>query len=409
MRRLGSLSVAALAVVLSTAIVACSGPSNSGAGGRPASYMPGGLAGLLPTPARDPLGYDLNQVAVNGVPGGSADALGSLPASASASLVGHSPLAQVARLDSTTPSFEAGLAFNPGSIANTGSFAFAATRDPFVTGAGDLWRRDDAGGVVTWSLVFDGTETDAVVGPEAVQGQVALAVGSVLASGGIGPASAPPIGAAGTAAGLAPAGASLLLLDPATTSVVSSVGIGGLVPRAVVEFPAGSGTVYVGGRQALGGGGPAVLTRVRLGVVEPQALPAPAPAAGVRQEVTALLRVPTTQGGELLLIALGAFDDATGAPLEGRLYLTDGATFEPLPTLQGDAFTALAFLDSTIHAGTANGRLLYRDGAGQFQDEPGFPAVLRVTSLLARDRRNLLVGAGGANGALVVIRTGRTP
>lgn len=150
------------------------------------------------------------------------------------------------------------------------------------------------------------------------------------------------------------------------------------------------------------------LVRVRAGALEPLGLPI-APAAGERLEVSALLVVPDGAGNELLVIAVAGLDPTSGAPTQGAFFLHDGNGPTPLPGLTGDAPTALAFQDDTLVAGSAQGRLLLLEPSLGWQDAPGFPPVERVTSLLSRDRRHLLVGCRTATGALLVIRTGRTP
>ena len=381
-RFLGFVSAVAIALVGVTGGCSSSrGPSNAGGGGRPATGAPN-IQLRLPTPQRDPLGYDLAAAPLNGVAGGEVGALAPVPGSAAATLAGHAPLNQVAAVVSLTAVTEGGFPFAVADLASVGTLAFAATGDPAVAGAGDVWRRVElAAGRPTWSLVLDTGASQAALGVLG-SGELLVAVG--------GPGQP----------------ASLLLLDPATSAIVDSRALGAsFSPRTVVEFPAGSGAVWVGGAGAVGA--PAVLIQVSAGQAIPVTLPSPGPAAGGRQELAALIRAPADGGGELLALAVADYD-AAGAPLQGAFLISDGSAFSGVGGLSGDAPTRLAYLDG-LQAGTALGRLVFQDAAGAFQDEPGFPAVERVTSLLARDRKTLLVGCRSLGGARLVVRTGKSP
>lgn len=353
------------------------GPSTGG-GGRP---MGGNGAPPvpppkppLPPPTRDPLGYDHGRTNVDAVAGGQVDALAPSPSpSSGATLAAHAPLDRVTPVSAlgVAGAAEVALPAPASSLVTVGAFVFAGAGDPAINGAGDVYRRVEVTpGTPMWSKVVDTQATVAVVG--------LLDTHAVAAVGG---------------AGLE---ASLLVLEPSAPAVVSSTSLGRLAPTALTELPRGSGTVFVGHT--------AGLLRTRQGAVETLALP------GVDQTVTALLRVPTTTPGvDALAVAVATFDPVTGAAVSGEVLLGDGTSFTSVLQLTGDAPTCLAFADDALQAGTATGRLLWHDGAAAWQDEPGFAQVERVTSLLVRDARTLVIGARTAGGAVVEVRTRRSP
>jgi hypothetical protein len=326
----------------------------------------------LPPPTRDPLGYDHGRTSVDAVTGGQVGALAPSPSS-TGTLAAHAPLDRVTPVSALGVAGAAEVAFPApaSSLATVGAFVLAGTGDPAINGAGDVYRRVEVTpGAPAWSRIIDTQATVAVVG--------LLDTHAVAAVGG---------------AGL---DASLLVIEPSAPAVVSSTALGKLAPTALTELPLASGTVYVGHT--------AGLLRTRQGAVETLALP------GVDQTVTALLRVPTTTPGvDALAVAVATFDPVTGAPLSGEVLLGDGASFTSILQLTGDAPTCLAFADDALQAGTATGRLLWQDAAGAWQDEPGFAPVERVTSLLVRDARTLVIGARTAGGAVVEVRARRSP
>lgn len=383
MRRFRAPLLAWLTLAVLAALGGCAGrgPSNTGGGGRPSTGTSGPLA-ALPPPQPDPLGYDLASASVNAVTGGEVRGLAAQPGTADASLVAHAPLAQVASVVSVSVTLETSLPFAIGDLASVGTLAFACTSDPAVAGSADLYRRvETTPGAPAWARVLDTSGSRAALATSA--NQVLLAVSD----------------AAGQSA-------SLVRLGPASAAVIDSAALGSLRPLAVREYPTGSGTIYVGGADPAGD---LALVRLRGGLLETVSVPMGAPAAGLRQEISALEVVRDGAGNELLVVAVAVWDLASGAPSEGAFFLHDGNGTTSLPGLTGDAPTALAWQDQTVVAGSATGRLLLLDPSTGWQDAPGFPGVDRVTRLLARDRRHLLVGCQSASGAVLVIRTGRTP
>lgn len=367
------------------------GPSTSGGGGRPMGAQTGGPPNMGTSGGgvqRDPLGYSFSLAQVNSVSGGSVTALASVPNSTSDSLVAHSPLQQVDRLSPGQPlSLETTFIAGTNDLAPLGGAVFAATADPALNGSGDVFRRvEPTPGNPTWSSVLDTNDREATVAALSSANQVVAATGGE--------------GAAGT----------LWTLDGATLAIVSSQSLGAEVPTASVEFPENSGDVFVGTTSNAAGGSRASLLRVSGGVVQTLNLPSAGVQPGVREEVTALTRAPSSTGVTQLAVAVGRFDLTSGAPLGGTVYVSDGTTFTPVVTLAtNDAPTALAFADNTLYVGSAIGQLLYLDDAGQPQPEPGLPSLTRIDSLLARDAKTLLIGGRDANGAVAVTRTGNTP
>ena len=133
----------------------------------------------------------------------------------------------------------------------------------------------------------------------------------------------------------------------------------------------------------------------------PAPAPAPAPTASLVDRITALLDVT---GGNLI-VAIGHFDSTTGAAQSGNILHWNGADFTILQSFSGEAPLSLAFQDNTVYAGTSGGRLVYRDGNGAWQDEPGLPANTAITSLFAPDGATLMIGVAGTNGATVIKRS----
>ncbi|MCA8923128.1 MAG: hypothetical protein KDD82_15035 [Planctomycetes bacterium] len=364
------------------------GPSTSGGGGRP--FTGGGPTGA-PNSAggaqRDPLGYSFGLAQVSSVSGGTVTALAAVPGTTADSLAAHAPLQQVNRLVQGQPgALETTFAGSAVDLVELGNAVFAATGNRALNGVGDVFRRvEPTPGAPTWSPVLDTNDREATV--------AALTSGNqlVAATGGE--------GGAGT----------LWTLDGTSLAIVSSLSLGAQVPTASLEFPAGSGDVYVGTTSNATGGSAAGLLRVSGGAIQSLNLPSAGAQAGVREQVTALVRTPSATGVDQLAVAVARVSLASGAPLGGAVYVTDGASFTLVATLAtNDAPTALASTDNTLYVGTALGQLLYLDG-GAIQTEPGLPALTRIDSLLVRDAKTLVIGGQNTAGAVAVTRTGNTP
>ncbi|MGE0709168.1 MAG: hypothetical protein AB7N76_19630 [Planctomycetota bacterium] len=353
-------------------------PTTGGGGGRTGGS---GIPQALPSPNRDPLGYRLDSVPLSSVPDGEVSALG-IATAGTQSLAGLAPAQDVVRLDQARVSAtETTLAARARSVATVGSLVFAATSEPGQPGAGDVYlRRETSPGTFTWSVALDTAADVAVVG-----------------SSGAG-----AVAAVGTSAGAPPR---LHRYDAGSGTFAAGPSLGSVAPVALVEWPQASGDLYVGGTD----GAAPRLIRVRGAATEVLAIPALSGGqAGVREEVTGFAWARNQVGSQVLLIATGSFD-GLGRGVGGQLLVYDGALFLSLWSSTQEAATALAITpEQQVYLGTSAGQLLYFDGATMIP-EPGFPAVSRVTSLLARDGGSLLVGCRTSGGALLVVRARKSP
>lgn len=345
--------------VVAVAVAGCSEGSGSGGSSAGASAA----AGVTSGNTRDPFGYAWATAAVGSQTGEAVSALA--PLSSGAVLVARSPggwltrvaaggaLVQDGRLDGEVRAF----------VEHEGAL-YAATSDPSLPGAGDVHVRTAAG----WSRSLDGAGSDAVV---------AVAHGRLFA-------------ALGDAQG-----------GPTQVHVLSAQGwlTAGPLPRdgAPTAAAAFGTTLYVGLETPSG----AALFARNHGVWTEVPLPAQRASAGERQRVTALVALP-----EALAVAVATFDATTGRATFGEVVLFDDS-LAPLPsfTLPQDAPLTLTRQDATLYVGTASGRVLWRDGDGAFEDEPGLPTNGGVHALLA-DGSTLLVGAAGPAGPEVLRRVG---
>ncbi|HBP19898.1 MAG TPA: hypothetical protein DEA08_19170 [Planctomycetes bacterium] len=345
-------------------------PTTGGGGGRPTGAP---LNRTLPTPQRNQAGYAFASQSLSAVPGGEVSALGIAPAGTE-SLVAHAPAQDLLLVRggvALTPA-ETTFPARAASLAPVGTRVLAATGEAGQAAGGDLYQRlETSPGAFTWSRVLD---TDAEVAV------VASTSGGAIAAVDTSNASGPQLYRYDSVSGQFSAGASFSFR-----------------PRAILEL---NGQVYVGGADASGqphlevvGAGARVYTLQ-------------AAATGERAEVCALIQVEDDQGLPLVAAALAVYDATSGAPLRGQILLLDGQVADPIGALNGDAPTALAWIDRALSIGSARGQLLFRDANGTLVAEPGFAAVDRVTSLLARGD-TLLIGCGGSAGAELRIRTRR--
>ncbi|MBL4848027.1 MAG: hypothetical protein JKY65_21130 [Planctomycetes bacterium] len=388
MSRKRNTAWAVLAGLLSAFVLTACDSSNSRlppvTGGGGGQTTGGPTARSLPVPDRDLLGYAMLSVPLNAVVNGEVSGLGIAP-NATDSLAAVTPTNDVllVRQNVALQPAETTLSAAGRSVASVGSQVFVATGERGLTAAGGISLREETSpGVFTYSAALNSTADVAVVTTN-----VLAAVAAVDSS-----ATLPP---------------TLYRFDPAQRIFVASVALGAVSPTAVVSWPAGSADVYVGGTS--GSGGRVQLIRVRGSAIEVLAIPSQNTAAGDREQVTGFAAGQDAQGAEVLLIAVTTFS-SSGAPLDGRVLFYDGLAFVSVAAFSGDGPTAIAFTaENQLYIGMAQGRLLAFDPAQGFVAEPGFPTVSRVTSLLARDRGSLLVGCRTSAGALLVVRTRRSP
>lgn len=113
----------------------------------------------------------------------------------------------------------------------------------------------------------------------------------------------------------------------------------------------------------------------------------------------------TAVSGQLVFLAVGSFDRATGLAAGGALIAFNGQDFEIMANYAGDAPTSLAWIDDTLYVGTAQGTLSYRDDNGQLIAETNVPTNTGILALLARDADTLAIGAKTNDGGFLFVRT----
>ncbi|MCA8921968.1 MAG: hypothetical protein KDD82_09180 [Planctomycetes bacterium] len=358
--------LASLTLSLGLSASGCGGGSGRSSSTAPGSTAGGATASSLPAPSRA-ASYSYTSVSAGTNPDDAIDGLsiaanGSdlLAISASRALLVGGQAIEEAQLGATTT-----------SVASTGSEAFLGTAD----GAGDLYQRTEANGVGTWTLVND-TPFDEL--------HVATVAGAPVAL----------LGGAGLAG-------ELWTLD-AAGQATSTADLGSSVPTAAVGF---LGSTWVGVTDA--GSLQVGLRKVSGAAVEALAVPGAAPGPNFSQSVTDMLVVTDARGAELLVFSVATFDLVGGAPISGSVLSTaDGLSFDTLVSFTQDAPTCLAWQDSTLYAGLASGRLVYRDANGGWPDEIGLPPTTGIFSLFSKDASTLMIGARDASGPLVLARLG---
>ncbi|MEZ6188301.1 MAG: hypothetical protein R3F62_25280 [Planctomycetota bacterium] len=89
----------------------------------------------------------------------------------------------------------------------------------------------------------------------------------------------------------------------------------------------------------------------------------------------------------------------------GNVYeTTDGATFTPVASFNGDAPICMAWHESTLFVGTLAGRLFHEEPTN-LVEETALPANLGVFALESLDAQTLLIGLRGNAGAELVTRS----
>ena len=369
-------------------LVAMGCGGGGGGGGYSSAPVTSGSVGIvtsdLPTSDLNATGYDFASVAANTSAAGKAAALGAAPVG-TATLVAWTSMNEAELLVSGTyGGAENVFPAAPSSIARLQSNTdmFLALRDRAVNGAGDIYRREDNGGIGTWSLALDTDTSEAYV----------AAVGtSVLALAG-GPDQAGEV----------------YQWDGTAQILTSIAALGSMTPTAAASH---DGVIYVGGTDSAATGGPAKLVRLTSGAVEEIGLPIvlTQPGLNYRQEITAMLTVGNATQGETIFLAIGVYDLTSGAPLSGSLIATNGTEFEQLVDFAQDAPTCLAWHDSTVYAGTYAGRLVHREDSGSWLDESALPVIQQIASLLSLTADTLLIGTGSDTGPAILVRTEQAP
>jgi hypothetical protein len=367
MRALTPLIVAGVAIAIGSS--GCSSKRRSNPTASTSAAVTADIASALPTPNPAGQGYSVF-FEPPGVAGARISALGVGPGVV---VAGEAPVGKVygltASVASATLALEADLYFDVTSLVPSDNATFfASTGNADAPGAGDVWKRD--GG--TWAVALD--TTDDVAQLAAIGSDVYAVTGAMGA------------------------GSTVYRLDAGAFSTVAS--IESVVPTSVTPF---KGELWVGTTSSSALGGPARLFRVQGAAVEEVSVPVALIGAGVYQRVTATASF-TTGGVELLVLAIGEFDEA-GNPLSGALLLTTGDAFEVIHSYKDDAPLALAWLDDTIYAGSATGALEYREDDGSFSADSNFPANTGIHSLLV-EGSDLYAGVGLSTGATVFLRDG---
>jgi mono/diheme cytochrome c family protein len=380
-----------LTVLLTSAVLAAGCSGGGGGGGSASTFAPitsgGSLSSQLPTERRDTAGYTYGTSQNNTIRGGQVTALGVAP-TGTATFVGHSPLAQVDLLDNGALTVSGNLFYDASSFAMVGTSCFAATSNPSRGGAGDVHAFVNG----AWQRVIDSNDAEAIVA--AVNSEV------FAAHGGVG------------------SGGTVKQLNQATGAWVTIAGLNSSIPTSAAGL---KGDLFVGCTGNAAQGGAARLFRISAGKATEIMVPGAQGGFNVRQEISAMLNVaPSTSGSiattgsaaiapassGVIVLGIANLDVATGAPLGGKILVTDGVSFEELHSFTDDAPTSLALHDNTIFVGTAKGKLMRRAPTGTFVDEPNFPAVTSVQCLLSRDSATLYVGVKGATGAQTIRRSG---
>lgn len=392
----GRVVSAAIATVMAAGLSGV-GCSSGGGGSKGFSTVAppittGSVTSGLPIARRDAAGYTWHQAQLSNVRGGHVSALGVSP-TGTATFAAHFPLARVEEVADGQATLSGSLFYDAYSMATVGTQTFAATKNAARAGAGDLHTFE--GGA--WRLVVDSRDGEMVVG----------AIGSDVfaAHGGV--------GAAGT----------LLQRDRLTGQFAAIAGLDSSIPTAIGGH---EGRVVVGASRNDAQGGAARLFKLdATGQLEELGVPGAGGGMNLRQEITGLVSIAkvasgsvagtgsasiASTGSEVLFVAIGSFDVATGEAKGGSILATDGQAFELIATYTDDAPIGLAAHDSTVYAALRSGRLVYREATGDFVDEPtAIPANGGFYALLSRDDANLFVGARGANGgALLLNRRGNS-
>ncbi|MCO5167556.1 MAG: hypothetical protein M9894_14510 [Planctomycetes bacterium] len=364
-------------VALGTAAAGC-GSGGGGGGGGSRSAAVGVISTVSPissglnTAALDPQGYtwDEHFFQANQVAGGTIDQIAFAPGISPASsqiVVAHAPLGRIDSFINGTSRGEASLVYEVSSVARISTALLVATGNEGAPAGGDVYLRDSATG--GWRLIHDTPYSESVV--------CALGEDVYCFSGEIG---RPGV---------------VSLMSNGVAHFVNDIAIiGSHIPTAAVAYRnevwAGlSGNSAQGGTASVIRGSGATWTRVLdLG------------GAG-RARVTAMIVVNDLS----LIVAVGNFDVATGAPTGGAVYHFDGERLETLVGFSGEAPLALCEQDATVLVGTSRGRLLYRAANGSWLDDPTLPAgVLQIGALATPNIAETLVGVRTATGAHVYRR-----
>jgi hypothetical protein len=393
-------TLTSLVAVMVASGVYAAGCSSGGGGGSGSTYggvtptASGTLTEGLPVVQRDPAGYGFNTVSINTIKGGQVSALAAAPVN-TAVFVGDQPGGNVRLVDDQQVTLSGNLFYEAHSMAAIGTRVFAGTSNPTRGGAGDLYEYVNQ----SWQLSLDTRDSEMVVGAVSSDAFIGSgATGIYAAHGGFG------------------AEGALVRLDEGTGTWGQVASLHSATPTAIGGR---EGRLFVGASD--NNGGYARLLRLdvnqagALDLVDLQ-LPGAGGGLGAQQRVTALASISTVATGsivpivsEVLIVAVGSFDQATGAPLGGQLLATDGdQRFEVMTTFTNDAPTAIVFQDDTVFVATAAGKLQWRDATGAFIDEPLPAGVTGIGAAISRDPASMVLGCKTANGALLVRRIGQS-
>ena len=338
----------------------------------------GPVSSGMPTPNRAPAYSFDNYYEPASIPGGTVTALAAASVNTGV-FAADAPFSYVSLVEDGQGRQEDKLFFDVVEFGSDGSQTLAATGNRQAPGAGDVWGRDGSG---NWNLVLDTDENEAVV--------AAIGTSAYAAAGSRGASTEVYMRGAGTAG-----------------QFMAVATIDSAVPTAAASF---DGEVWIGLTRDPSLGGGAFLAHGSGMLFNEVLPPANRVGRGVDQRVTDMLAIATVGSGstpayQALAIAIGDFDDLTGEALSGSIVLTNGVQFETVGSFFRDAPTALAFHDDTLYVATAKGALKFRKADGSWEDEATLPLVRSISSLLSNGD-DLLIGAAGDLGAVVIRRVG---
>lgn len=392
-------SLVAVLVACGVYAAGCSTGGGGGGGGSAATGITPAQSGTLteglPTVQRDPQGYASTLVNVNTIRGGQAAAIAPAPIN-TAVFVGDRPGGNIRLVDDLQVTVSGNTFYETQSLAAVGTRVYAGSANRVRAGAGDLFEFVNN----AWAMAIDSPDAEMVVG--------AVASDALTGPGG-------GVSSIYAAHGGENSEGALLLLDTTTNRFNQIASMNSAIPTAIAGR---EGRLFVGASDAVSGAARLLKLDVNpvSGQLELVDLPIPGAGFGGRQEVTSMVSIGTVATGsivpivsEVLIVAVGSFDQASGDPLSGTVFATDGQNnVETITTLQGDAPTAVLFHDNTLYVATHAGKLLYRDATGALIEETVPAAITGFGAAISRDPANMVLGCRTATGAAVLRRIGRS-
>jgi hypothetical protein len=395
-------SLVAVLVACGVYAAGCStGGGGSGGGSAAVGITPaqsGTLTEGLPVVQRDPQGYDYTAVNVNTIRGGQIASVAPAPVN-TAVFVADAPGGNIRLVDDRAVSVSGNTFYEAQSMAVIGTRIYAGSANRVRSGAGDLFEFVNN----AWAMVIDSPDSEMVVGSvssDAFTGAGGGAASIYAAHGGENSEGA------------------LLLLDPMTNRFQQIASLNSAIPTAIAGR---EGRLFVGATDSRGGGARLLKLDVNAQTSALQLVDIQVPGGGggfnSRQEITSMVSIGTVASGsivpivtEVLIVAVGSFDTATGAAISGTVFATDGdQRYEVIANMNGDAPRAVLFHDNTLYVATDAGKLLYRAATGDLVEETTLPATITgIGAAISRDPANMVLGCRSATGAVLLRRIGKS-